>query len=243
MSAPIRKVFWINFDASDARANHTRTFLAQHQLPEERIPGVHPDQLMSQADYHALVHAPDAIAKGNAGPSSFTSDFVHRRAYARIALEAGDDFYLIMEDDVKLSERFNGTDWLHWVGECLQQAPPDWGILRLGASYPGGEEDQVGDTPWLHVGNKVEKSVKTHKKVRYNGAHAIVLTPARARKLLGYIREHALSWADSWTGDSMDGKIKSYVLAEAVLVQDQTKYGSVRKDFAKLYKKKPTTRR
>jgi hypothetical protein len=143
-----------------------------------------------------------------------------------------DGLFLIVEDDI-YKKGDSKDDWVSIAIGCIKKAPEGWVMLRIGSTYKGGDEDLVSGPDstsacaWLSVGQKHKKSKATGSKVRYNGAHAIVLTPEKARKVLQHIVPHSLSWADSWTGDSPDGHIKSYVLKHDLIKQKKS-FGSIR---------------
>ncbi len=239
------KVFWINLDETSSRATHMRDFLRKYKLEGERVPGVRPEEISLQPDLRQLVtneklpcricaNCQEIVVDGVAFASSCASDFVHRRAYALVAKQQDDEgLYLVTEDDVD-TKGGSENDWVRIAIRCIKKAPEDWVMLRIGSTFKGGDEDLVSGADstsacgWLSVGQKQKKSRPTGSKVRYNGAHAIVLTPARARKVLQHIVPHSLSWADSWTGDSPDGHIKSYVLKYDLIRQNQKEFGSIR---------------
>ena len=246
-----RKVFWINLDETGSRATHMREFLHEYRLDGERVPGVRPEEILFQPDLRQLVtnvelpwceictNCQEIVVDGVAFVASCASDLVHRRAYSMVAKQQDDGLYLITEDDVGKKRGLKG-DWVSIAMRCITTAPEDWVILRIGSSFKGGDEDLVtgadstSDCAWLSVGQKFQKSDATGTKVRYNGAHAIVLTPERARRVLQHIAPHSLSWADSWTGDSPDGRIKSYVLKQDLVTQDKKAFGSIRGGIDKL---------
>merc|ERR1719446_937261 len=129
--------------------------------------------------------------------------------------------YLILEDDVKMQ-----TGWLRQARKALEDVPDDWGMLRLGMWGDTNPDDVVKEhSTWFAANRKSAGDWPVFKG--YFGAHAIVLTPEKARQLMSVVKEHHGDYADRFTAST--DRIKSYVSTANVVAQD-TKLGSSRYD-------------
>lgn len=158
------------------------------------------------------------------GMRSCACDFMHRKAYHRIA-ESPDGFYLVLEDDIS----FTSSDWESKAMAYLATAPPDWDMLRIGYWGDTHPDDRVSSSPgWLRA---FRDRGKYPKYQGYYGAHAVVLTPGRAKKLVELMTIYYGDFADHFTKDANfgDATIHSYVSIVS-LVGTAGKFGSTRTD-------------
>ena len=175
----ITKVFWLDlrnnrtFQLSEDENTTMRTFLEAYELKGERIPAaVAPHDFLSAPDFQSLFsNAPNISISMTAVPPSWIAQFAYRRAFARVASELRNHDLFLVMDTSALTFEFN---WTESISACLAKASGDWRMIRLEIAEHRDEE---------------------------NVHRVILLTPAKARKLLAFSRDYNLSAADQWIED------------------------------------------
>ena len=146
---------------------------------------------------------------------SCSCDFSHRIGYALIADEPDDQgFYLLLEDDVQFE---GGPDWAKNIESTIKEAPPDWDMLRLGTWGSKDSAFAVDGHPRWHRSSRRGANGENWSAgwQGYFGAHAIVLTPPKARSLVSRCAKRHGDFADFFTADR--DEFHSYALSESII--------------------------
>lgn len=225
--AKIEKIFCLHLDRDTKRELHIKAQLDKQSIGHEMVQGV----LIPDA-----VAAPDAAelwpegcqvdltatTQENSKMRSCCSDFAHRRAYNQVAKQSGDGYYLVVEDDIVFRD-----GWEQSFKEAMKTVPQDWDLLKIG-HWGRTTDSDLQNANWykavLHDNDPAGW---------YQGSHAVVLTPSKAKAFLDKLKVHKGEMADKWV--FYDGPIglKVYALKQNVIVRpDDTyeKFGSSRAD-------------
>lgn len=214
----LRKVFYINMDKDTDRRERITEQLRMYaaNLEHVRVQGISTDDLQNHPDYVSDKLSTKCCAADRSCEAMFDKDirnwrscccdFSHRKAYEQIA-QQDDGLYLVIEDDVEFE-----PEWQSKLREAWAKVPADWDVLRLGFWGDMHPDDRTNDGPWL-------KARRDHGKwpefKGYYGAHAVLLTPGKARSLLEKIKGAPLDYADRFTKQTK--QLNNYVLDNCIV--------------------------
>lgn len=134
-------VYWINLDSAEDRADFMRKQLSQlHGIQGTRISAATPASTTSMENDGSLTVHAHIIDRCGANGDCFKFHSRPKPKFSRVELSCtishllaietayknGDDFALILEDDLVLPEYLKES-----IDEILPQCPPDWGIIQL----------------------------------------------------------------------------------------------------------------
>lgn len=234
--AKIEKIYWINLEKDTKRREHMEEQLAKHafDIKQVRIPAVDSEHFEGSVERSRLMPQGCCLDSDkvkcnqpnkDSALRSCCCDLSHRIGYEHIANEQGDPnaFYLLLEDDVRFEE-----SWLDDAETALADVPSDWDLLRLGFWGDKSDDFVVKDHKRWHLASRIKPDGWTDEHWSgYYGAHAVVLTPAKARALLdNRIIAEPGDFADKFTG-FRNTEFHSYAL-ESRPVKNQGNLGSSR---------------
>jgi GR25 family glycosyltransferase involved in LPS biosynthesis len=131
----IDRIYWINLQRSKDRADKMTKFLANIDMPEEKIVRVNAfDGHAGLTDIMHMFHFMNKT-KYKMTPGAYGCLLSHLETIRRF-YESGEERALILEDDVNLEAM---PYWDKPISQIIEEAPKDWQIISLKWGHPLAE--------------------------------------------------------------------------------------------------------
>jgi len=170
-------IYYVNLNKATDRRKDIDTFIQQYNIPNiQRIEGVYGKDVN---DNTYTFSDGRQIQVKNEYPAAIYNDgqlgcFLSHVVALKTAYDNGDEYALILEDDVEMNMV---KLWDEGIKEVIHNAPDNWNIIQL-VEHPGGI---ISNRFYKYIssGNYVARNIR-----KYVGTHAYIITRSAMREFL-----------------------------------------------------------